>query len=166
MKASILICATVACALSAPIVPAQEKPAPHAAAVTSDMAGQMNLMREQVTAMQALMDRIHRTTDAKERQKLMQEHMQAMQAGMNAMRTMGGPLVKGRGEHHAIVMCGGKGGMTEGDMIRCSEMLEQRLDMMQTMMEQMIQRDRGTQSMPDTGPGQPLERAGRRQIGQ
>ena len=112
-----------------------------------DMDKQMSRIREEMNAMQAQMDRIRETTDANKRQKLMQEHMQAMQVNMNAMRSMGGPLMKGRGEHGAIMMCGGKGGMTDGDMTRCREMIEKRMDMMQMMMEQLIQREQVKESM-------------------
>ena len=112
------------------------------------MEKDMSHMQENMKAMQAQMDRIHETTDAKERQKLMREHVQAMQVNMNAKRSMGGPLMKGRGEHGAIMMCGSKGGMTDGDMIQCREMMEKRVDMMQMMMEQMIQRDQVMESMP------------------
>lgn len=143
----ILVSAIITWALSAPIVSAQDKAAPLAPVVNMEMEGQMSRMQEKMQAMQAQMDMIHRTTDATERRKLMQEHMQAMQTNMTAMRGMGGPLMKGRGEHGAIMMCGNEGGMTDGDMIKCREMMEKRMDMVQMMMEQMIQRDQAMESM-------------------
>jgi hypothetical protein len=152
MKTSILISAIVACALSAPIVSAQERPAPARPAMNMDM--DMSRLQEKMKAMQAQMDRIHRTTDAKERQRLMQEHMQAMQENMKAMRGMGGPtmgMMGGKpGAKGPGMMDGGQmaPSMTEGDMNKRQDMLEQRTDMMQMMMEQMMQRDQVKESMP------------------
>jgi uncharacterized protein (DUF3084 family) len=143
MKTSILISAIVACALAAPIVSAQERPTPAGPAMNMDMDKQLPRMQENMKKMQRQMDRIHKTTDMSERQKLMQEHMQAMQENMKAMRGMGGPMMKGAGEHGGM-----KGGTREGDMNKRQDMMEQRTDMMQMMMEQMIQRDQAMESMP------------------
>ena len=146
MKTSIMISTIVACALSAPIVSAQEKSAPAKPAMSMDMDKHMSQMQEKMKAMQAQMDRIHKTTDPKERQKLMQAHMQSMQENMKAMRGMGGPMMmdspKGGG-----MMGGKKGGMKDG-MMKRHEMMEKRVDMMQMMMEQMMQRDQIMQSLP------------------
>jgi len=145
MKTSILIPAIVACALSAPIVSAQEKSAPAKPAMSMDMDKQMPRMQEN---MQTQMDKIRKTTDPKERQKLMQEHMQAMQENMKAMRGMGGPMMKGGAEDGGMMMGGKKGGMMEGDMMKRHAMMEKRMDMMQMMMEQMMQHDQMMESMP------------------
>ena len=69
--------------------------------------------------MQAQMDTIRNSPDPLQRHRLMQEHMQAMQEAMNAMRSMG----------------------------KTGGMIENRVDMMQMLMEQMMQRDQVTQSM-------------------
>jgi len=119
MKTSMLISSFVACALSAPIVSAQDKSAPASPAMSMGMDKQMPQMQENMKKMQAQMDKIHKTTDPKERQILMQEHTQAMQENMKAMRGMGGPM-----------------------------MMEQHMDMMQMMMEQMVQHGQMMQSMP------------------
>ncbi len=148
MKTSLLVAAIVACALSAPIASAQEKTAPAKPAASMDMDKHMSQMQEKMKAMQAQMDRIHKTTDPKERQKLMQAHMQAMQENMKAMRGMGGSMMKGGGEHGGMMMGGKKGGMKDGDMMKRHEMTEKRMDMMQMMMEQMMQRDQAMESMP------------------
>ena len=139
MKTSILISAIVACALSAPIVSAQEKSTPAKPAMSMDMDKHMSQMQEKMRAMQAQMDTIRTVTDPAVRQRLMQEHMQAMQANMEIMRGMGGPMMKGGGE---------QGGMKDGDMMKHHEMMEKRMDMMQMMMEQMMQHDQAMESMP------------------
>ena len=148
MKTSILIPAIVACALSAPIVSAQDKHAHDKPATSTDSDKHMGQMQEKMKAMQAQMDTIHKTTDPKERQKLMQAHMQAMQENMKAMRGMGGQMMKGAGDHSGMKMDDKKGGMKEGDMMKHHAMMENRVDMMQMMMEQMMQRDQMMQSMP------------------
>ena len=99
MKTSILISAIVACALSAPIASAQDKHAHDKPATSMDIDKHMSQMQEKMKAMQSQMDTIRNTTDPKERQRLMQEHMQAMQENMKAMHGMGGPMMKGAGEH-------------------------------------------------------------------
>ena len=148
MKTSILISAIVACALSAPIVSAQEKPAPAKPAMSMDMDKHMSQMQEKMKAMQAQMDTIRNTTDPKERQKLMQAHMQSMQENMKAMRGMSGQMMKGAGDHSGMKMDDKKGGMKDGDMMKRHEMMEKRMDMMQMMMEQMMQHDHAMESMP------------------
>jgi len=148
MKTSMMISAIVACALAAPIASAQDKHAHDKPAESVDKERQTDQMQEKMKAMQAQMDRIHKATDPKERQKLMQEHMQAMQANMKAMRGMGGPMMKGGGEHGAMKMDAKKDGMKGGEMMKHHAMMEKRMDMMQMMMEQMMQRDQVMQSSP------------------
>jgi len=77
MKTAILIPAIVA-ALSMPIASAQDKSVPAKPAMGMDMDNHMGKMQGNMKAMQAQMDKIHKTTDPKERQKLMQAHMTAM----------------------------------------------------------------------------------------
>jgi len=139
MKTSILISSFVACALSAPIVSAQDKSAPASPAMSMGMDKQMPQMQENMKKMQAQMEKSQATTDPKERQALMQEHMQAMQENMKAMRGMGGPT-----------MMGGQkgGGIKSAGPTQRPEMMEQRMDMMQMMMEQMVQHDQMMQSTP------------------
>jgi len=148
MKTSILISAIVACALSAPIVSAQEKSTPAKPAMSMDMEKHMSQMQEKMKAMQGQMDRIRKTTDPKERQKLMQEHTQAMQENMKMMRGMGGPMMMGAAGDGSPMKGGMKGGMKEGDMMQHHAMMEKRMDMMQMMMEQMMQHDQMMGSMP------------------
>ena len=157
MKTSTLVAAIVAGALSAPIAsaqektppakptmnmdmgkPAPEKSAPAKPAMGMDMDKQMPQMQEKMKAMQAQMDKIHKTTDPKEREKLLKEHLLAMQDGMKSMRGMGGPMMMGDK----------KGGMKEGDKMKRDDMTEKRMDMMQMMMEQMLQRDQVMEAKP------------------
>ena len=149
MKTSILVAAIV-CALSTPIVSAQDKSAPAKPAMGMDMDKHMSQMQENMKKMQQQMEKLRATTDPKERQKLMQEHMQTMQENMKAMRSMGGPMMMGSGQRGgtAGMAKGGHKDMAGGDTMKHHEMMEKRMDMMQMMMEQMMQHDQATQSMP------------------
>ena len=147
MKTSIRAAAILACALSAPVVSAQEKSAPAMPAMSMDMDKQMPQMQENMKKMQEQMEKVQATTDPKERQKLMQEHMQTMQENMKAMRGMGGPMMMGGGQRSGQAM-GGHKDMATGDIIQRHAMMEKRMDMMQMMMEQMMQHDQAMESMP------------------
>ncbi|WP_395400977.1 hypothetical protein ACHMW6_25385 [Pseudoduganella sp. UC29_106] len=139
MKTSILFAAIVACALSAPIVSAQEKTVP----VTSSM-GMNKQMQENMKEMQHQMEKFQATTDPKERQKLMQEHMQSMQESMKEMHGMGGSMMSS--DQHGGVTKGDHKNMAKGDMMKHHDMMEKRMDMMQMMMEQMVQHQKAQET--------------------
>ena len=84
------------------------------------------------------MNKIASTTDPAERQKLKEEHMQTMRENMKAMRSMGGPTM----EASSMAMGDKKGGATAGGDVKTrQEGMAKRMDMMEMMMEQMMQRD-------------------------
>jgi hypothetical protein len=145
MKTSILFAAIVACALSAPIVSAQEKPAP--AKPSMGMDKQMPQMQENMKKMQQQMEKFQATTDPKERQKLMQEHMQTMQESMKAMHGMGGPMMMG-GDKRGGMAKGDHTGMADAEMMKHHDMMEKRMDMMQMMMDQMMQHQKAQETTP------------------
>jgi hypothetical protein len=148
MKHSILFAALTVAVLSAPSGFAQDaKPAPAKPATGMGMGvdKQMPLMQESMKAMQQQMATLQKTADPKERQKLLQEHMQAMQDNMKTMRGMGGPMMMGGGQAGGMGMGKGTAG---GDMVKRYDLMENRMDMMQMMMEQMMQHDQMMQSIP------------------
>ena len=99
-------------------------------------------MAEQVRAMQQQMDRIRQTTDASERQKLLAEHMKAMQDGMKTMQGTGGGMMMGMMGGGAMAGGGQPGGA------QSVQMMENRLDMMQVMMTQMMEHMQMMQPAP------------------
>lgn len=147
MKTTILIAAIAAGALSVPIASAQEKAVPEPPAVAMDMGQQMSRMQQNMTAMQAQMQQIRATTDPKERHKLLQAHMQAMQDNMTAMSGMGGPMMMAGRPPGGMAM-GDSKPMAGGDMMQRHQMMENRMGMMQMMMEQMLQHQQAMESMP------------------
>ena len=153
MKTSILAAAVVTCALVTPMASAQDTAAPAKPAMSMPMDAQMSQMHTYMTLMQSQMDTIHATTNPKERQKLMQSHMQTMQESMAMMRSMSKPTPMGGGQGGGMAMGGDKGqpgdkGMMGGDMMKRHQMMEERMGMIQTMMEQMLQHQQVMESMP------------------
>lgn len=113
------------------VAPGKPAVKPPVAPPAGDQAG----MQQRMQKMQAQMDRIQKTTDPKERQKLLDEHYRTMMENMQAMRGMGGPMMMGmHGDAKGMSMKG-------GDPAARSAQMEQRMDMMQMMMEHMMQRE-------------------------
>ena len=90
---------------------------------------EMARMANQKKAMQEMHDKMMAAKTPEERSALMADHMKTMQDGMDMLKGMGGT--------------GGMGGMASpkippSSMTERQTMLEQRMDMMQTMMEMMV----------------------------
>lgn len=148
MKTMILFTAIAACALSGPIASAQDKAVPATPTMAMGANHQMTQMQANITEMQAQMARIRTTTDPKERQKLMQEHLQTMQASMNMMRgMMTGPMMTNCAHAGGMAMGGGQN-MSSADMTQHQQMMEQRANMMQSMITQMQEHQEAMQAAP------------------
>lgn len=153
MKTLILVAVVVACSLVVPMASAQDTAAPAKTAMSMPMDAHMSQMHTNMTLMQTQMDKIHATTNPKERHKLMQAHMQTMQESMAMMRSMSKPMPMDGSQGGGMAMGGDKGqpgdkGMMGGDMMKRHQMMEERMGMMQTMMEQMLQHQQAMESMP------------------
>jgi hypothetical protein len=107
---------------------------------------------DQMKKMMGQMDKIKATKDPQERQRLMQEHMEAMHEGLQALRPTGGGAMQMMGcqmmkEKEAKDKDDGKMCPMMGDArAKASsgerlDMMEKRMDMMQMMMEQMVERE-------------------------
>mgnify|MGYP001096200455 FL=1 len=153
MKTLILVAVVVACSLVVPMASAQDTAAPAKTAMSMPMDAHMSQMHTNMTLMQTQMDKIHATTNPKERKTLMQAHMQTMQESMAMMRSMSKPMPMDGSQGGGMAMGGDKGqpgdkGMMGGDMMKRHQMMEERMGMMQTMMEQMLQHQQAMESMP------------------
>ena len=108
-----------------------ERPAtPGSQMMAGDMQAAMQRMQEQMT-------KIRPTTDPAERQKLMLEHMSTMQESMERMKKTGGPgtgMMPGGG-----MMGGPSAAPSPSEVPTRMGTMEQRLGMMQIMMDQMMQ---------------------------
>lgn len=153
MKAPLLFAAVITCALPVPVAFAQDMTAPAKPAISMPIDSHMSQMQTNMTLMQSQMDTIRATTDPKERQKLMQTHMQAMQENVAMMRNMSKPTKMGGGQSGGMAMTAEQGkpsgnGMMGGDMMKHHQMMEERMGMMQAMMDQMLQHQQVMESMP------------------
>jgi len=108
-------------------------------------------MDERMKAMQEMRDKMASAKTPEERQALMADHMLAMQGGMQMMKAMETPGMGGMGGMGGMARMADKSGKptmgpkpgTKGipaDMAQQHQMMEGRMDMMQTMMEMMMQR--------------------------
>jgi hypothetical protein len=112
-------------------------------------------MQARMQAMQAQMAQLQTVTDPVERQKLLSAHMELMQEQMASMRSMGGGMMQtmhgGAGMGMGTGTQGMGGGMARGGMglqqdpnaaTRAPgarhQLMEDRVDMLQMMMEQMM----------------------------
>jgi hypothetical protein len=94
---------------------------------------EMARMANQMKTMQAIHDKMMGAKTPEERNALMAEHMKTMQEGMGMMKGMGS-------------MTGPKSPPTS--MTERQTMMEQRMDVMQTMMEMMVDRLPRTPAKP------------------
>jgi hypothetical protein len=94
-------------------------------------ADKMASMDKQMKDMQVMHEKMASAKTPEERQALMAEHMKMMQDSMGMMKQMGG--MSGMGG-----MQGGKG--MSGNMADRQQMMEKRMDMMESMMQMMIDR--------------------------
>ena len=133
MKTSIVLAAIVACALSVPVLPAQEKSVRAKSVTSTDLEGLISQMQENMERMRQQMEKLRTTADPKERRKLMQEHIDTLQDNMTTMHDMGGQPM---GCDPRVGMAEGRNkDMPPGDMMKHHEMMEKRMDMLQALVD-------------------------------
>ncbi|MBR9910226.1 MAG: hypothetical protein GYB33_07730 [Gammaproteobacteria bacterium] len=107
---------------------------------------QMVAMHERMQKMHDMMAKIKAENDPEKHQKLMQEHLQAMQEGMKMMnKSMGMKGGMKMSDHQGKGMPEKMGDM---DMMKRMDMMEERMGMMQMMMEQMMSHQSETKMSP------------------
>lgn len=100
-------------------------------------AAPMAAMEPRMKAMQEMHQKMMNAKTPEERNALMAEHMKAMQGGMSMMEGMGGMAGKGSTEGMGT-MADAKG--MPAEMAKHHKMMEERMTMMQMMMEMMMDR--------------------------
>lgn len=127
---------------------AADAPSSGAAAVSSAQPGvhsgkRIEAMRSEMLKMMDQMRQLQQTKDPAERQRLLDEHMQTMQETMRTMQGMGGPMAMGMmGAQQKDGAAGHVHGTSHGaGTNERMNMMEQRMDMMQMMMGQMMQQE-------------------------
>ena len=114
---------------------------------SSPMAS-MAAMDERMKAMSAMHEKMVNAKTAEERNALMAEHMKTMQDGMAIMNQMGGMGMSGMGMSGMSMGAKGMAGKAgapgakamPGHMAEHHQMMEKRMDMMQSMMQMMMDR--------------------------
>lgn len=154
MKTSLAVAVGTVVLLAAgmPLAQDAKAPAPKPDSTASQPGSAMNMgshmgqMDEHMKKMQALHEKIASAATPEERQKLMQEQRAQMQAGMGMMSQMapGGGKMGGMGG--GMMAQKGKPADAGAQM----QMMQKRMDMMQTMMQSMMDQ----QGMM-AGPGSP-----------
>jgi hypothetical protein len=109
---------------------------------------QMAKAQERMKQAQALMAKLREAKDPAERKRLMHEHTQALRDTMGMMRDMQMMCMMGAAQGQGMMGGGqgmgmmgqGKGKGQSGGMMPMHRMMEERMGMMQMMMEQMFER--------------------------
>ncbi len=122
---------------------------------TADPSAKSDRMDKQLDAMQAMHDKMQAATTPEQRNALMSDHMKVMQDGMTMMSEMGADGMPGKsgmaamgGMKNKDAMGADMGRMPEmqdkepmdSDMAAHREMMEKRMQMMQSMMQMMMDR--------------------------
>ena len=113
-----------------------QKPPGTSAAATHGNAEHMAAMDAQMKAMREMHEKMVNAKTPEQRNALMAEHMKTLQAGMATMNMMGGAGMGAMGAMGA--MQGGK--PMPGDINQRQQMMEKRMDMMQSMLQMMVDR--------------------------
>lgn len=147
-----LIALSAAALLAAPFAASAATPAKadeyaaHQPAGAASAPAAMPAQDDRMKAMREMRDKMAAATTPAERQALMADHMKAMQDGMQMMKGMSGVGGMGgmagmtdQGRTPTTAPKAGAKGMP-ADMAQHHQMMEGRMDMMQTMMEMSMQR--------------------------
>ncbi|MDO9201993.1 MAG: hypothetical protein U1E12_09725 [Hydrogenophaga sp.] len=116
-------------------------------------SGAPSAMHDHMKKMQVMRDKMMNAKTPAERQALMDEHMKTMHEGMTMMKGMKDMKdMKEMGGMHGKPGMPGMAGMKDMpmDMAKHHQMMEMRMDLMQTMMEMMMQRMPGV-TIPPAG---------------
>jgi len=114
----------------------------------SEQTQMMQKMHQQMQTMRQQMKKIHATADDKERKRLMHEHMQSMRGAMMMMGEMNQSMMgpgregsAGSGRQHGTPKCADSTAQCKqmNDMADHQGHMEQRMGMMQMMMQQMME---------------------------
>ena len=116
-----------------------------------------SLLQQDMKQIQDLMARILKSEDPKLRSELLQRHLQAMRDQIKMMRKVAAMkmdmkgMMAGEGKSDTMdadgkdkkdgMMEGKKGGMMGGGMMMMHKRMEQRVDMMEQLLEQMVEHE-------------------------
>jgi hypothetical protein len=97
-------------------------------------------LQENMKKAEALMQQIQRATDQAEKRELLSRHLQVLQEQMRLIRSQG-PATKMSMEEGGKTDAGMMGPMMKGGGMMAHKKVEQRLDMLERLMQQVIERE-------------------------
>jgi len=141
MRMRALMAGLLALALSAPLAHARDQSAPARSAAHANLDQQMRHQRENMIVMRQQIEALQATSDPARRRDLLRAHLQSMRDTVKLMRGMADLSMRGHGEDGGRPS-GGYGSTPDPEEQHRYAMLKERLDMLQAMMEQMVERER------------------------
>lgn len=141
MKVRNSMAGLLAFALSASLAHAAERPELARTAAHANLDQQMRHQRHNIIDMQQQLDELQGTRDPARRTQLLLAHRQSMRDTIKLMRSMAVLSMLGHGEDGGRPS-GGYGAKPDPEEQHRYAMLKERLDMLQAMLDQMIQRER------------------------
>jgi hypothetical protein len=120
-------------------------PAPAASAENAPAENTPDALQQGMRRIEDLMFQIRNTDDLERRRTLLAEHLQAMRDQMLLIRTAGRPAktaAKGTEQKE-----GGMGMMKGGGMMEKHKKVEQRLDMLERLLQQAVEREAAEESL-------------------
>jgi hypothetical protein len=99
--------------------------------------------RENMSKVERLMQQIRQTSDPAEKRALLRDHLQALREQMKLVRSESGGMkmaMKGEGKKGGGMM-GEGGGMMRGGMMGMHKKVEQRLEMLERVLQQLIEHE-------------------------
>ncbi len=131
----------LALALCVPLAHAWDQPAPARSAAHANLDQQMRRQRENMIVMQQQLDELQATSEPARRRQLLQAHLQSMRDTVKLMLSMADLSMRGHGDDGGRPS-GGYGSTPDPEEQHRYAMLKERLDMLQAMMEQLVERER------------------------
>jgi len=120
---------------------AWDRPAPARSAAHADLDQQMRRQRLVMAEMHGQLEALQATSDPTQRERQLQAHLQNMQKTLRIMQRMADISMQGQGEDGGRPP-GGYGSVPDAEEIHRYAMLKERLDMLQALLEQMVERER------------------------
>jgi hypothetical protein len=124
----------------APAAPDAAKPAEH-----EHGEGKANPLQDKMKQVEALMQQVQQASDPAQKRELLSQHLTALNELAQLIRAQRGDVKMSMKESGKKDMMGGM--MKEGGMMSMHKKVEQRLDLLERMMEQVIDREVAEESL-------------------
>ena len=147
MRNAILVTSLLAVALWAPLAPASEQFDVAQSAADANLDQMMRRQRANMVDMQRQIEELQTTTDPARRRQLLLAHRQKLEDNMRLMQRMSALSMRGHGQGGGRP-AGGYGSTPDPAEVQRYAQLQERLDMLQMMMEQVMMREQVMANFP------------------